>query len=104
MMMMMVDSTVQFRVSRDLGLGFQDDDDAREQRARDRSRERVAASERASFDHKTDSRYTQFFVASIACCSFCVVCFFCVANGKVHQVQEVEEAAYFEARVGSSTL
>jgi hypothetical protein len=38
-MMMMVDSTVQFRVSRDLGLGFQDDDDAREQRARDRSRE-----------------------------------------------------------------
>ncbi len=30
MVMVVVDSTVQFRVSRDLGLGFQDDDDARE--------------------------------------------------------------------------
>lgn len=61
--MMMVDSTVQFRVSRDLGLGFQDDDDAREQRARDRSRERVAASERASEFRSQD----RFAIHAILC-------------------------------------
>ncbi len=72
-----VDSTVQFRVSRDLGLGFQDDDDAREQRARDRSLERVAASERAS-ELRSQDRFVIHAVpvARIACCSFVLSVFF----------------------------
>jgi hypothetical protein len=71
---MMVDSTVQFRVSRDLGLGFEDDDDAREQRASDRSRE--GCSERASFDRKTDSRSTLFLWQELLVAVFCCLFFF----------------------------
>jgi len=96
----MVDSTMQFRVSRDLGLGFEDDDDAREQRASERCRE--GCSERASIARQI--RDPHYSCGKNCLLQFCVVCFFGVANGKVHQVQEVEEAAYFEARVGSSTL
>jgi hypothetical protein len=72
------------RVSRDLGLGFQDDDDAREQRARDISREGCSERELRSQDRFA---IHAILVARIACCS-CVLSgfFFCVADGKVHQV------------------